>query len=394
MGVSALSAACLLFGAACAAPAVTFQQLFVSDYTAYPTCYRQPVLVVLDENRMVAFIEGRNNTWCSGTSDGSPSSIRLRYTADGGSTWSSEAVLYTGGVDFLCSVFDSVQGRVHLFIQFGSKILYTTTDDGGATFTPVAPTTVTIPNGVASVQPGVGHGLVVDGALCGDGKCAGEAGRLALPFICHTPGAAGGAKGDVACPGCYSCLLLSDDRGESWRIGGVSTQDGTREASLVQLLSSSAGAAHTAVLYATERNMGSSPGYRQHALSLDAGSSFTSFGNDTGIPDAKTANWTGIVAGATRVGAVSGVGPAGPQRLLISTPMSKTERQDMAVYVSDDEAATWGPGVLLRAGPAGYSDLAAINATHVAILFENGDDDGMYDFAKRISFAVFNAFDV
>lgn len=371
--------ACVLAASAGVAVAqYNFQELFVSNYTAYPTCYRQPILAILDAQRIIVFVEGRNNTWCSGTSDGSPSSIRLKYTQDGGSTWSAEAVLYTGGVDFLTTVYDSSQGRVHLFIQLGSKILYTTTDDGGATFKPVAPLTVTIPNGIQYAQPSVGHGLVVDGRLCGDGKCAGEAGRLAVPFICHGPTSTPITKGDVACPGCYSCLLISDDHGSTWGVKGITSQVGTREAALVQLVSAAWNSAHTAVLYANERNMGASPGYKQHAISQDAGSTFSLVGNDTELPDCVTSNWTGIVSGGTRVGTLTPTGPTGAQRVLLSIPKSPTERQDMAIFYSTDETQSWSSGTVIRPGPAGYSDLAAINETHVAIVFENGDNNGMF----------------
>jgi hypothetical protein len=359
--------------------ALQTQQLFVSNYTAYPTCYRQPVLVVLDSQRIVVFIEGRNNTWCSGTSDGSPSSIRVRYTADGGTSWSAEAVLYTGGVDFLCSVYDPAKGRVHLFVQKGTATLYTTTDDGGGTFAPVSTLPVAAPNGFTYAQPSVAHGLALDGGLCADGTCGGKAGRLLVPFICHAKASAQSQPGDVACPGCYSCLLISDDGGKNWAIGAISTQDGTREASLIQLTSPPG--SNAALIYASERNMGAVPGHKQHAVSSDSGDSFDLFGDDLGLPDGKTLNWTGVVSGATRVS----------DTLLVTTPMSTTQRQDLGLYTSRDMAATWNAGVMLRKGPAGYSDVAALNATHAAVVFENGDDDAAFDFAKRISFGIFDA---
>jgi hypothetical protein len=90
-----------------------------------------------------------------------------------------------------------------------------------------------------------------------------------------------------------------------------------------------------------------------------------------------TANWTGIVAGAARVG----------DSIFIATPQAAHARADLALFRSDDEAATWSAGALFLAGPAGYSDAGALNATHGALVVENGADQ----FAGKISFAVFSA---
>ncbi len=99
------------------------------------------------------------------------------------------------------------------------------------------------------------------------------------------------------------------------------------------------------------------------------------FGNDLGVPDVDTPDWTGIVAGAARVG----------DALFIATPNATAARADLALFRSDDEAATWGPAALFSAGPAGYSDMGALNATHGALVFENGATQ----FAGKVSFATF-----
>jgi len=124
------------------APNPQLTTLFSSCYThgCYPTCYRQPVLIIIDDKNIIAFVEGRNNSYCSGTADGSPSSIRLRRSSDGGVSWTPpEQVLYTGKCDFLAAVHDATSGRTHLFIQEpASGALYTYSDDKGATWiTPV-----------------------------------------------------------------------------------------------------------------------------------------------------------------------------------------------------------------------------------------------------------------
>lgn len=83
------------------------------------------------------------------------------------------------------------------------------------------------------------------------------------------------------------------------------------------------------------------------------------------------------MAGAARVG----------DTVFFSTPRAPGERADLAVFHSVDEAATWSAGKLYLAGPAGYSDMVALNSTHGALLFENGEKE----FAGKISFSVFAA---
>jgi sialidase-1 len=388
-------------------------------YVGYPPCYRQPVLVILSPSNMIAFVEGRNitgpGTMCSGLGDGDNSSIRLRTTSDGGQTWGPQQELFHGHPDYLSAVYDAIKGRVHLFIM-NSPNLWTYSDDAGSTWSPLTQPKVTLPAGVTG-QPGVAHGIQLVPGLCPEPTCGGAAGRLIVAWVCHhgkveeeDEAAAGGAAprsrssrsslrawakatasgnhglADVACPGCYSCLAYSDDHGDSWTVqeGGMSNQDGSREASVVQLQSSAVPGATGAVVYATERNMGNSTGHRLHAVSTDGGETFSSFGADPGIPDSVTANWTGIVAGATRFDTSAG------RRIVISTTFDKTARADLALFSSQDEAGTWSSGKIYRPGPAGYSDAGQVNATHGAVLFENGDTE----FAQRVSFGWFTVADL
>jgi photosystem II stability/assembly factor-like uncharacterized protein len=204
-----------------------------------------------------------------------------------------------------------------------------------------------------------------------------------VAWVCHQGKRRGGGDsgeaappprraGDVSCAGCFSCLATSDDDGATWTVAAVSTQDGSREAALAQLTAPAGSTG--AVIYASERNMGAAPGTRWHAISRDSGASFSAFGTDPALPDGMTRNWTGICAGLARIG----------DTLLFSTPMATGARADLALYRSADEGASWSAGALFASGPAGYSDMTAINKTHAAIIFENGADE----FAQQINFAV------
>jgi sialidase-1 len=342
-------------------PVVALVDLFVAYTSAAPDCYRQPILVVIDSMHLLAFAEGRTNGFCSGAADGKNSSIWLRRSDDGGASWTPGVMLYDSPPmpDYLSAVYDAKAHRVILLIMT-SPNMQMVSDDGGVTWTKPTAAVVKLPPSVVSATPGVAHGLQIDGALCVEPTCDGQTGRLVVAFVCHAAKTSQ-ILGDVSCPGCFSCLATSDDSGMTWTVapGAVSTQDGSREASVVQLLSSARGGGRGAVIYATERNMGATPGHRWHAISFDGASSLTSFGDDPSIPDGDTKNWTGIVAGATRVGA----------SVHIFTPQAPGERADLARFSSTDEAQTWSAGSLVLAGPAGYSDAGSINETHGAGAF-------------------------
>lgn len=82
---------------------------------------------------------------------------------------------------------------------------------------------------------------------------------------------------------------------------------------------------------------------------------------------------------------VAGAAYVGSNAVIVTTPMATAERADMGVFVSHDQARTWSSGTLLFKGPSGYSDAGALDATHAAILFENGAQE----FAQKISLEVF-----
>jgi len=199
------------------------------------------------------------------------------------------ATVYTGNVDFLTAVYD------HLFIQQGAATIYTTSSDDGATWSAGTTLKFSIAPFKTAI-PAVGTGIVLAPGLCTTPSCGGKAGRLMVPFICTDAAAAGAAvgarfgPGDVNCPGCHSCLLVSDNGGASWALAASSVQDGSREAALVQLNASVVpGAGAGAVVYATERNMGAknTTGTRWHAVSIDNGATFDAarYAFDAVLPD-------------------------------------------------------------------------------------------------------------
>lgn len=157
-------------------------------------------------------------------------------------------------------MYDTVKERVFLFLQVnGSVSVLLSSDDKGATWTKGQKIDIDLGR-FKSVVPGVGVGIQIQGALCADTECGGKASRLVLPFICTDSSFVERVQG-IACPGCHSCVLVSDDHGATWALAASSSQDGSRESSLVQLHSVS-----DARIYASERNMGNNTGHRLHAV--------------------------------------------------------------------------------------------------------------------------------
>eukprot|EP00730_Choanoeca_flexa_P012057 TRINITY_DN3117_c0_g1_i1.p3 TRINITY_DN3117_c0_g1~~TRINITY_DN3117_c0_g1_i1.p3 ORF type:complete len:193 (+),score=32.92 TRINITY_DN3117_c0_g1_i1:612-1190(+) len=181
-----------------------------------------------------------------------------------------------------------------------------------------------------------------------------------------------GDKG--ACPTCRSCLLLSDDHGQSWHFGGIG-QAGSRESQVVQVPSSNS----SAQLYITERNMGPTPGHRMFASSHDGGVTMTGFGIDRTLITPVTTDWTGIVASVHAI--TPSTGHDSNHLLMMTLPLNGTARSNLTVLTSNDNGASWAYSSTLYAGLGGYTDL--VQSVHgMGVIFENG----VQTFSDMISF--------
>ena len=66
-----------------------------TNVAGFPTCFRQPIVVVVSSQHLVVFAEGRDNGgYCSGGADGTNSSVWVRVSKDQGLTWTPPAMLY------------------------------------------------------------------------------------------------------------------------------------------------------------------------------------------------------------------------------------------------------------------------------------------------------------
>jgi sialidase-1 len=158
-------------------------------------------------------------------------------------------------------------------------------------------------------------------------------------------------------------LVYSDDHGASWKLGAVDTRATDdplhpNECVAVEL------ADGRVYVNAREHN-GSDPATRAIAYSGDGGQTFDA-------PFVAEPNITSPVVqnSLVRLTLADRGGP--PNVLVYCGPGHPTERRDLTILASFDEAKTWERKTVVHAGPAAYSDLVKLDDGHVGVLFEAG----------------------
>ena len=247
----------------------------------------------------------------------------------------------------------AVGTEVHLFMQatgpWGKGIQHMISKDAGASWT--GPTKLNLPAG-GPHAPTVGHGVVLSN------------GDVVVPAVCNA-----------------SCVLISSDKGKTWAVGGYGIK-GSRESSITEVSCPKAAAGAGPCVYINARNMNkpksdAAAHPRLESWSADGGRSWAPMTASTALFTPVTPHWTGIVANVVALpksGALVYAGASAPGA-----------RASMAVSTSDSgDGHKWGAKRVIWPGPAGYADVAALNSTHVGVLYEAGDKS----FADRIQFSV------
>lgn len=327
--------------------------------------FRIPAVVLTGRGTLVAFAEAR----ASGSDTGSIVVVAKR-SEDGGRSWGPLAVVAGDGGDTHgnpCPVVDPRTGDI---------ILLTCTNAADATEAAIMAGQVPPADGRRVwVQRGTGDARVFTPPreitaeakhpdwrwyATGPGHAialtAGRhRGRLVVPANHSTPPPAGSADTGTE-PRYYGGhCLLSDDGGETWRIGFVDdTPDGAVNAN-----ESCAAQLPDGLVYFNARNQGgTAPGVRVDARSADGGRTLLH----------PYAPQTGLV-GPVVQGSVLQL-PGGP--LLFAGPSDPGARAAMAVRTSRDGGRDWTTALELSADPAAYSDLVALSPTTVGLLYETG----------------------
>jgi sialidase-1 len=151
-----------------------------------------------------------------------------------------------------------------------------------------------------------------------------------------------------------SHVVLSDDRGKSWRLG-ASADEGTNESQAVEHADGR--------IMLNMRNQPPRPeNHRLVATSADGGRTLSRAPEDPALiePPAQAS----LIRFTRR--------PAHDRdRLLFANPAS-ARRERMMVRLSQDEGTTWPVARVIHEGPAAYSTLVVLDDLSIGLLYERG----------------------
>lgn len=326
-------------------PWIAESPLFVGGQEGYHT-FRIPALVVTSAGTLLAFAEGRK----AGPGDAGEIDLVLRRSVDQGERWSPTQIVVTEpqmtcgnpcpvvdcetGVIWLPFCKNQAAGDENLITQGKApRTVWIThsVDDGQSWAQPVEITAAVKKPEWTWYATGPTHGIQL------------QSGRLVIPCD-HMVGVYFDRKRDPY----HSHVIISDDHGATWQIGGI-VEIGTNECAVAELTDGT--------VYINCRNYVGGQ-RRATARSQDQGQTFTQLGwDDTLIEPICQASLERLPDG----------------RLLFANPAS-TARERLTLRLSADGGHSWSRGRTLHSGPAAYSDLAVFPDGSICCLYERGDE--------------------
>ncbi len=331
--------------------------VFISGADGYHT-YRIPAVMVTNKGTLLAFCEGRN----TGRGDSGDIDLLLKRSGDGGKTWSKQQIVWDDGPNTCgnpCPVQDQQTGAIWLLMTWNRgddgesaikkntskdtrRVWVSRSDDDGRTWSkPVQITDTTKRPEWRWYATGPGVGIQLQ-------KGPSE-GRLVIPCD-HSLVSADDPDGY------NSHVIISDDHGKTWKIGGVITPK-VNECQVVELADG--------VLMINMRNYDRSKTTRAIATSTDGGMTFSRVTHHPALVEpicqASFLRYT--------------LSPANEKnRLLFSNPAraQRGDRRHITVRLSYDEGKTWPVARLLYGGPSAYSCLTVLRDADIACLYEAG----------------------
>ncbi|MGP4001650.1 sialidase family protein [Streptomyces sp. 8N706] len=326
--------------------------------------FRIPAVVLAADGALLAFAEGRVDS----REDFGDIDVVLKSSTDGGRTWGPLRVVAENGDDTAGNpapvVLDS--GRIVL-VQVrnaadateqlirrgevpaadGRRVWVQHSDDHGESWSAAREITKAVKKpGWRWYATTPGHAIRL--------RHGPHAGRIVVPGN-HSAAPTGS---DTGAEGRYDGghALLSDDGGESWRIGYTDSKSN----GYINANETTAAELPDGRVYVNCRNDSPAPGTRADAYSGDGGATLER-------PFRPQAGLTGPVV----EGSVLYLGE--PDVLLFSGPADPGFRALMTLRASRDRGVTWRPVHTVDGLPAAYSDLVRIDRTHVGLLYETGD---------------------
>ena len=345
------------------------KDIFSRKTDGYHT-YRIPTMVVTAKGTILVFVEGRKTH----RRDHGDVDLLMKRSEDGGRTWSKQVLIHEEGGDALirvgnpCPIVEKDGKTVHLlFTRNGPGCFFSTrsTDDGSSwePFTKVSDDPKAPEYQKDNFLRGFGESPVGVGAGPVHGIHTSK-GRLIAPSYAGFKVNGEGRGG--------SCVIYSDDKGKTWKAGGVipwvpefrhgeCTIVERRDGSLLMNMRTSAPGKY-------------SFGYRLTSVSKDHGMTWSKPVVDKNLP------CPACQASMIRLN---------EKEILFLNPavnhnggFSIWSRKNLTLRVSQDDGRSWPESRVLNEGLAGYSDLAIAKNGNILCLFENGTRD----YCEKITF--------
>ncbi|MGP3958247.1 sialidase family protein [Nonomuraea sp. 3N208] len=342
--------------------------------------YRIPAAVVTQAGTVLAFAEGRH----ASAGDSGHIDLVLKRSTDGGLTWGALQVIATEprrGTAGNPAPVALADGRIVLvYVQQGPsateekirrgqvsaadgrRVFVQVSEDDGVTWS--APREIT---GSAKRPEWRWYATTPGHAI--ELRRGQHTGRIVVPANHSLPptGQDNGTEGKYN--GGHS--VLSDDGGQTWRIGYVDDNpDG-----YVNVNETTATELPDGRVYLNTRTDSTAPGTRADAYSADGGQTLEQ-------PFRPQAGLVGPVVEGSVLWCDS------PDVLLFSGPAAPDARALMTVRASDDLGVTWRAAHTVSGLPAAYSDLVRVDGNTVGLLFETGSFAPYESIAfRRISIA-------
>lgn len=320
-------------------------------------CFRIPAIVRSKAGTLLAFAEARRNS-CSDTGN---IDLVVKRSEDGGKTWSKAITVWDDG-DNVCGnpapIVDQETGRIILvtcwnlgedhekeIIDGKSKdsrrIYVLSSDNDGISWS--APKEIT-----SSVK----H---PDWTWYATGPCHG----IQLQSKKHKGRLVVSANHMVAGTKTYhSQLIYSDDKGETWKLGGIVSKHGGNESSVVELKNGD--------LMLNMRNYNREESKsRSYVISEDGGETVSEMQY---LPELIEPICQGSTLNYMKSGKIS-------NNILFSNPASTDKREKMTIKLSQNNGTTWPYAFLVYPGPAAYSDLVNLPDGYIGLLYEYGTNN-------------------
>ncbi len=321
--------------------------------------YRIPALVQANDGSIIVFAEARQD----GGGDTGDINLVSRRSTDGGKTWSEIITVWDDGENVCgnpCPVVDKETGRIILLSTWNNgkdpeknihartsidtrRVFVMYSDDNGLTWSKAREITdqTKLPEWTWYAT-GPCHAIQL--------RKGPHKGRIVAPCNHGVFGA-----------GTVSHVIYSDDKGETWHIGGDPGVG--NESTVTELKDGSVLLNMRDAKWTKDQARIDNGAARLCAISRDGGRTFGQYYYDRNLIEP--------VCNASIVN----YAPGGKlsRTLLFSNPADKLNRKNMTIKQSNDSGKTWDIAYRLGDLPAAYSDILVLDNGDVAIFYETGE---------------------